>query len=81
MDRIFPKDLPLGTVVDVRPGNPFKQIRVRPAARLDQLEEVFILTSKRQWDWELPPAASGDANPEVHAAAPGKPRAGAKGQP
>ena len=81
MDRIFPKDLPLGTVVDVRPGNPFKQIRVRPAARLDQLEEVFILTSKRQWDWELPPAAGGDANPEVRAAAPGKPRAGAKGQP
>src|SRR5271155_1025377 len=35
MDRIFPKDLPLGVVTDARPGNPFKQIQVRPAARLD----------------------------------------------
>jgi rod shape-determining protein MreC len=52
MDRIFPKDLPLGTVVDVRPGNPFKQIRMRPAARLDQLEEVFVVVSKKQWEWE-----------------------------
>jgi len=52
MDRIFPKDLPLGTVVEVRPGNPFKQIVVRPAARLDRLEEVLILISKRQWEWE-----------------------------
>src|SRR5271155_3514970 len=46
MDRIFPKDLPLGTVADVRPGNPFKQIQLRPAARLDQVEEVLILLSK-----------------------------------
>lgn len=57
MDRIFPKDLPLGTVVDVRPGNPFKLIHVRPAARLDQLEEVFVVLSKKQWDWEAAQAA------------------------
>jgi rod shape-determining protein MreC len=43
LDRIFPKDLPVGTVVSATPGNPFKQIRVRPAARLDRLEEVLIL--------------------------------------
>ena len=53
MDRIFPKDLPLGTVVDVRPGSDFKQIRVRPAARLDQLEEVFVVLSKKTWEWEV----------------------------
>ena len=66
MDRIFPKDLPLGTVVDVRPGNPFKQIRVRPAAGLDQLEEVFVVTSKRQWEWEAAQAAA--PKPEVPSA-------------
>lgn len=43
MDRIFPKDLPVGTVADVKPGTPFKQIRVRPAAKLERLEEVIIL--------------------------------------
>ena len=37
-DRIFPKDLPVGTVVEVKPGNPFKMIRVKPAAHLDRLE-------------------------------------------
>jgi rod shape-determining protein MreC len=43
MDRIFPKDLPVGTVVEVKPGMPFKQIRVKPAANLERLEEVLIL--------------------------------------
>jgi rod shape-determining protein MreC len=58
MDRIFPKDLPLGTVVEIQGGNPFKVIRLRPAARLDRMEEVFILLSRQPWDWEnQPPAA------------------------
>lgn len=43
MDRIFPKDLPVGTVAEVKAGVPFKQVRVRPAARLDRLEEVVVL--------------------------------------
>jgi rod shape-determining protein MreC len=43
MDRIFPKDLPVGTVTDVKPGNPFKLIHVRPAANLERLEEVIVL--------------------------------------
>jgi rod shape-determining protein MreC len=43
MDRIFPRDLPVGTVTDVKPGNPFKHIRVRPAANLERLEEVLVL--------------------------------------
>ena len=46
IDRIFPKDLPVGNVVAVRVGNPFKLIDVRPAARLDRLEEVFVLLSR-----------------------------------
>ena len=45
MDRIFPRDLPVGTVTEIKPGNPFKQIRVKPAANLERLEEVLILLS------------------------------------
>ncbi len=44
-DRIFAKDLPVGTVLDVKAGNPFKLIRIRPAARLDRLEEVLVVLS------------------------------------
>ncbi|GAC1617424.1 MAG: rod shape-determining protein MreC [Candidatus Acidiferrum sp.] len=47
MDRIFPRDLPVGTVVDVKPGNPFKQIRVKPSANLERLEEVIVLLTQQ----------------------------------
>ena len=44
-DRIFPKGLPVGKVVDVTPGKDlFLNIRVLPAARLDRLEEVLVVT-------------------------------------
>jgi rod shape-determining protein MreC len=44
MDRIFPRDLPVGTIVEVKQGAPpFKHIRVRPSARLEKLEEVIVL--------------------------------------
>jgi rod shape-determining protein MreC len=43
LDRVYPKDLPVGTVLSVEQGTPFQKIRVRPAARLDQLEEVLVL--------------------------------------
>lgn len=49
-DKVFPKDLPVGTVVETRAGNPFKVIRVKPAAHLDRLEEVFILLSRQDWE-------------------------------
>ena len=47
-DRIFPKDLPIGTVEAAAPGNPFQTIRVQPAAHLDRLEEVLILLSQQE---------------------------------
>ena len=47
MDRIFPSDLPVGTITEVRPGNTFKQIRVKPAANLEKLEEVLVLLTLR----------------------------------
>jgi rod shape-determining protein MreC len=43
MDKIFPRDLPIGTIADIKPGNPFKTIRVRPSANLGRLEEVIVL--------------------------------------
>ena len=45
MDKIFPRDLPIGTIVDIKAGNPFKTIRVRPSANLARLEEVIVLLS------------------------------------
>ena len=47
IDRIFPRDLPVGTIADIKPGSTFKQIRVRPAANLERLEEVFVLLTMK----------------------------------
>jgi rod shape-determining protein MreC len=71
IDQIFPKDLPLGTVTEVRNGNPFKVIRVRPAARLDRMEEVFILLSRQQWEWLNSPGTE-DAGAAANSSAPAK---------
>jgi rod shape-determining protein MreC len=46
-DRIFPKDLPVGVVDEAKQGNTFQVIRVRPAVRLDRLEDVLILLSRQ----------------------------------
>jgi rod shape-determining protein MreC len=43
LDRIFPRDLPVGTIAAIKPGNPFKEIRIKPAANLERLEEVLVL--------------------------------------
>jgi rod shape-determining protein MreC len=50
MDRIFPRDLPVGTVTQIKPGNPFKQILLKPAANLERLEEVIVLLSLQPLD-------------------------------
>jgi rod shape-determining protein MreC len=47
MDRIFPRDLPVGTIADIKPGSTFKQIRVKPAASLERLEEVLVLLTMK----------------------------------
>jgi rod shape-determining protein MreC len=67
MDRIFPRDLPVGTVAEIKSGNPFKQIRIRPAANLERLEEVLVLLSLRPLEMknEQNPAAA--ANPPTAA--------------
>ena len=44
-DQIFPKGLPIGMVKSVSPGGDvFLKIRVKPAAQLNQLEEVLVIT-------------------------------------
>ena len=50
-DRIFPKDLPVGTVVQVQTDrrSPFQKISVKPAARLDGLEEVLVLLTRQEF--------------------------------
>jgi len=52
MDKIFPRDVPVGTVLEVKMGNPFKQIRVAPAAKLDRLEEVFVLLTQEPLEFQ-----------------------------
>lgn len=42
-DQLYPKGFPIGTVASARPGESFQEILVTPAARLNQLEYVFIL--------------------------------------
>jgi rod shape-determining protein MreC len=61
MDRIFPRDLPVGTVADIKAGNPFKLIRVRPAANLERLEEVIVLLTLRPLELKK---ESAPANPQ-----------------
>jgi rod shape-determining protein MreC len=77
-DRIFPKDLPVGTVVDFSsdPKSPFLKIRVRPAAHLDRLEEVLVLQTRQELnlkkvpDAESAPVASSSAARVAVAAPP-----------
>jgi rod shape-determining protein MreC len=47
-DRIFAKDLPIGKVMGMQNGNPFKVIQVQPSARLDRLEEVLVLLTQQE---------------------------------
>lgn len=50
-DRIFPKGLPVGTVTKVSPGHEmFLNIQVKPAADLNRLEEVLVVTEKQERD-------------------------------
>src|ERR1700681_2872976 len=69
-DRIFPKDLPVGKVVDFvsDPKTPFMRIRVRPAAHLDRLEEVLVLQTRQELNLKRVPDAV--TAPVVSPAAP-----------
>jgi rod shape-determining protein MreC len=75
MDRIFPRDLPVGTIADIKTGGTFKQIRVRPAANLERLEEVFVLLTMKQLEMKKESAEPNSATtpregPSAAAASP-----------
>lgn len=53
-DQIFPKGLVVGTVAKVSKGAEFLQIAVRPAAALNHLEEVLVITKKEERQATLP---------------------------
>ena len=72
MDRIFPKDLPVGIITQVKPGGQYKQIRVRPSANVEKLEEVIVLLTTDPLAMKPEPARSGPAA-AAPASAPGQP--------
>lgn len=67
IDRIFPRDLPVGIIADIKPGNPFKQIRVRPAANLQRLEEVFVLLTQKPLNLQKEEAVPASQTPSSSA--------------
>jgi rod shape-determining protein MreC len=67
MDRIFPRDLPVGTIAEIKAGNPFKQLRVKPAASLERLEEVFVLLTMKPLELKRESPVLGSATPPATA--------------
>jgi rod shape-determining protein MreC len=70
MDRIFPRDLPVGTVAEIKTGRPFQQVRVRPAANLARLEEVIVLLTLRPLEVKKEPMAKAADTAEKNVSAP-----------
>jgi rod shape-determining protein MreC len=64
LDHIFPRDLPVGTITEIKPGPSFKQIRIKPAANLEKLEEVLVLLTLHQLKEPEAVAAKPAAPPE-----------------
>jgi rod shape-determining protein MreC len=82
-DRIFPKGLEVGTVASVEPGKDlFLNIRVIPAARLDRLEEVLVITKVQERapdTTDLGPIRASDILSERLPGVPDKPAVDAAG--
>ncbi len=60
-DMVFPRGLPVGQVVSIAPDpqhQPYTVITIKPAANLNRLEEVLVITGT---DSSLPPSAQQDA--------------------
>jgi len=78
-DRIFPKDLPVGTVAQIKPDphGTFQEVLVRPAAHLDRLEEVLVLLSRQ----ELEPKKTADTQAAVAPTPSPAPKASAASRP
>ncbi len=58
-DRIFPKGMPLGTVLSITKGkDALLTVRVKPAANLNHLEEVLVITQQEE---RVPETADSDS--------------------
>ena len=74
LDKIFPPDIPVGTVMEIKAGSPFKQINVQPAAKLDRLEAVIVLLTlapvefKKETETQDTPSGTPSSGPAVPAA-------------
>src|SRR6516165_5561921 len=73
MDRIFPEDQPVGSISQVKPGGQYKQIRVRPSANLEKLEEVIVLLTTDPVVLKQEASAAAPATPPTAAATTAKP--------
>ena len=62
-DRIYPKDFPVGTVIEAKQASPFQTITVQPAARLDRLEEVLVLLTQQDISAKKSASASTATSP------------------
>jgi rod shape-determining protein MreC len=84
-DRVFPKGLAVGKVATVEPGKDlFLNIRVIPSARLDQIEEVLVITKiteKMPDAKDLAPIRAADILAERLPTVPTKPASEAGGNP
>jgi len=59
-DQVYPRGLPVGTVESIAPDpdhQPYTAIRIQPAAKLTQLEEVLVITGMQH---DLPAQAAAD---------------------
>jgi rod shape-determining protein MreC len=59
-DQVYPRGLPVGTIESIAPDpdhQPYTLIRLHPAANLDQLEEVLVITGTQT---DLPEQAKKD---------------------
>lgn len=83
MDKIFPRDIPVGTVQEIKAGNPFKSILLRPAAKLDRLEDVIVLLSQQPLEFpkEVKAQSSDPNNSPAPAADVSAPKASAPEKP
>jgi len=73
MDKIFPRDIPVGTVQEIKPGMPFKTILLHPAAKLNRLEDVIVLLSLQAL--EPPTDATAPSSESNSSSAPANPSA------
>ncbi len=78
MDKIFPRDIPVGIVQEIKPGIPFKTILLRPAAKLNRLEDVIVLLSLQPLEFPTDgnapaPGSSSSPAPGADASAPKSP--------